>query len=249
MARALFKSWFVDFQPVRAKAEGRNPGLPHALAALFPDRLVETEHGEVPEGWRHGALSDFVQLNPEVWNKGTRPATIEYVDLSNTKWGRIEAIQSFVSVEAPSRAQRVLRPGDTVVGMVRPGNGSYAFIKRNGLTGSTGFAHLRPTRSEAAELVYLAATAAQNIEALAHHADGAAYPAVRPEIVAATSVAIAPPALISEFSENAAPLLSRISQCEEEAITLAGLRDTLIPKLVSGELRLKDAETFLERVL
>lgn len=51
MARALFKSWFVDFEPVRAKAEGRDPGLPSALADLFPDRLVESELGEIPEGW------------------------------------------------------------------------------------------------------------------------------------------------------------------------------------------------------
>ena len=51
MARALFKSWFVDFDPVRAKAEGRDPGLPKPLADLFPDRFVDSELGEIPEGW------------------------------------------------------------------------------------------------------------------------------------------------------------------------------------------------------
>ena len=62
MARALFKAWFVDFEPVRAKAEGRDPGLPPHLADLFPDRLVETEHGEVPEGWEVKPLSEIANF-------------------------------------------------------------------------------------------------------------------------------------------------------------------------------------------
>ena len=58
MARALFKSWFVDFDPVRAKAEGRDPGLPKPLADLFPDRFEDSELGEIPEGWEVSALGD-----------------------------------------------------------------------------------------------------------------------------------------------------------------------------------------------
>ncbi len=61
MARALFKSWFVDFDPVRAKAEGRDPGLPKPLADLFPDRLVDSELGEIPEGWEVGTLGDVAE--------------------------------------------------------------------------------------------------------------------------------------------------------------------------------------------
>ncbi|MCE2903232.1 MAG: restriction endonuclease subunit S, partial [Gemmatimonadetes bacterium] len=87
MARALFKSWFVDFDPVRAKAEGRDPGLPKPIADLFPDRLVDSELGEIPEGWEVGTLADLSALNPEVWARRSRPAEINYVDLANTKWG------------------------------------------------------------------------------------------------------------------------------------------------------------------
>src|SRR6266850_4457390 len=64
MARALFKSWFVDFDPVRAKAEGRDPGLPKPLADLFPARLVDSELGEIPEGWEVAPLSECVDVNP-----------------------------------------------------------------------------------------------------------------------------------------------------------------------------------------
>src|SRR5690606_37529115 len=119
MARTLFKSWFVDFDPVRAKAEGRDPGLPKPLANLFPARLVDCDLSAMPEGWEVGPLADVSTLNPEVWSRQTRPPKIKYVDLSNTKWGRIASATVYESADAPSRAQRVLRPGDTIVGTVR----------------------------------------------------------------------------------------------------------------------------------
>ena len=62
MARALFKSWFVDFDPVRAKAEGRDPGLPKPLADLFPDSFEDSELGEIPEGWEVNALGDCIDV-------------------------------------------------------------------------------------------------------------------------------------------------------------------------------------------
>jgi type I restriction enzyme S subunit len=248
MARALFKSWFVDFDPVLAKAEGRDPGLPQPLADLFPARLVDSELGEIPEGWEAATLADVSALNPEVWSKQTRPPEINYIDLSNTKWGRIESTTAYNSTGAPSRAQRVLRPGDTIVGAVRPGNGSFAFIAEDGLTGSTGFAALRPNTTQHAEFVYLAATAADNIDTLAHLADGAAYPAVRSDVVAATPIVRPSDEMFAWFSRAVGPLLARIAQNERESRTLAALREALVPKLISGELRIEDAERFLERV-
>src|SRR5690554_890138 len=117
MARALFKDWFVDFGPVRAKMEGREPYLPADLWQLFPDRL--DDEGK-PEGWRSATLASFASLNPESWTKKNAPDDIRYVDLSNTKQGNIEGTARMPWSEAPSRAQRILRPGDTIVGTVRP---------------------------------------------------------------------------------------------------------------------------------
>ena len=263
MARALFKSWFVDFlpvranmearnrkartqtgDPIRAKAEGRDPGLPKPLADLFPDAFEDSELGEIPKWWGVGTLSDVASLNPESWSKETCPEVINYIDLSNVKWGSIDAVVGYTQEDAPSRAQRVLRSGDTIVGTVRPGNGSYAFINADGLTGSTGFAVLRPHRSEYAQFIYLAATAAENIEVLAHLADGGAYPAVRPDIVIATPIIRPRDKVLARFSIFSDSLLARIAQNERESRTLATLRDTLLPKLISGELRVKDAERF-----
>ena len=255
IARALFKAWFVDFEPVRAKLEGRWQrgqsllGLPAHLYDLFPERLAESEFGEIPEGWQTASISEYSSLNPESWTKRTRPGEIRYLDLSNTKWGRVESVTNYGTDDAPSRAQRVLRPLDTIVGTVRPGNGSYALIADEGLTGSTGFAVLRPLRRECSELVYLAATAHENIERLSNLADGGAYPAVRPEIVSATQVPRVSGELINEFSRQVSPMLAGIADNERTSRSLAQLRDTLLPKLISGELRVRDAERIVGAVV
>jgi type I restriction enzyme S subunit len=217
------------------------PGLPAHFHDLFPDRLVDSEMGEIPQGWDAATLDCVAVLNPEIWTKKTRPAEIRYVDLSNTKWGRIEAVTPYSAIDAPSRAQRVLKVGDTIVGTVRPGNGSYALICESGLTGSTGFAVLRPKSVTFREYVYLAVTRRDNIEALAHLADGGAYPAVRPEVVAATPCVVPSDSVLSAFSQIAGSYLQKIANNEQVSRTLAALRDALLPKLISGELRIRDA--------
>jgi type I restriction enzyme, S subunit len=238
MARALFKSWFVDFDPVRARVHGRDPAMSKHLADLFPGSFENSGLGKVPKGWEPATLSDFCLVNSEAWSKESRPNRIKYVDLSNTKWGRIEAINDYDQQDAPSRAQRVLRLRDTIVGTVRPANGSYAFIAQDGLTASTGFAVLRPVKAEYAEFAYLAASAPDNIDRLGHLADGAAYPAIHPEVVAAAKVVKPPDNIMQKFSEIAGPLLAKIASNDHEAHSLATQRDVLLPKLISGELRL-----------
>ena len=247
-ARALFKSWFVDFDPVRAKIEGRDTGLPQDIADLFPDRLVDSEMDEIPEGWCASTLADVALLNPESWSNRNAPDRILYVDLANTKWGYIDDIQIYTWAEAPSRGRRVLRRGDTIVGTVRPGNGSFSLIDRDGLTGSTGFAVLRPKTATEREIVWCAATSYDAIERLAHLADGGAYPAVRPRAVLDTVVVLPDTRVRLAFSSLAAPLVNRLQENQREARTLAALRDVLLPELIAGEIRVPDAEMAVESV-
>ena len=271
MARALFKSWFVDFDPVHAKAALKQHALGHHSAHsgepnsngslpaaewtverarvyldamdpqiidLFPDRMESSELGGIPEDWEVKTLADTADVNPESWSRANIPDRIEYVDLANTKWGVIESTQYLVSTEAPSRAKRVLRAGDTIVGTVRPGNGSYSFIGHDGLTGSSGFAVLRPFKPRFREFVYFAVTAPENVNRLAHRADGAAYPAVRPENVSETQIAIPArhSAPVLSFSVVAGRILDRMEAIKTELRSLAAQRDALLPKLISGEL-------------
>ncbi len=247
MARALFKSWFVDFDPVHAKMEGRQPaGMDEQTAALFPDSFEDSPLGEIPAGWGIGTLADYTDLNPESWSRNTAPSQITYVDLANTKWGRIEATQEYVWEDAPSRAQRILRPGDTIVGTVRPGNGSFSLVAEEGLTGSTGFAVLRPYKAIYQEFVYLTATSPENIERLSRLADGAAYPAVRPGVLSATQSLQSNEILIERFSAIVRSLMSKISASRKETSTLAAIRDALLPKLLSGEVRVAEVEEIVE---
>lgn len=242
IAQALFKSWFVDFDPVRAKMEGRAPeGMDEATAALFPDGLEESEL--VPRGWRVGTLNDLSDLNPESWTAKNHPDSVAYVDLTNAKNNEIASTTDFAFDEAPSRARRVLRAGDTIIGTVRPGNRSFAFINApaSNLTASTGFAVLRPSEVANTEFVYLAATQDASIEHLTHVADGGAYPAVRPDVVSGLHTVVPDVRILSAFHLVAAPLLATISANQLQAQTLATLRDTLLPRLISGQLRLPEA--------
>ena len=240
MAQALFKSWFVDFDPVHANAGTRAATLPAELQALFPSTFTDTPQGPVPEGWRMGTIAEFANLNPESWTAKKHPETVAYIDLANAKDNVIADIAEFEFGDAPSRARRVLRDGDTIVGTVRPGNRSFAFIQDavSNLTGSTGFAVLRPKHQINTAFIYLAATNDSAIDHLTHVADGGAYPAVRPEVVANLSCVCPSLKVLAAFNSVAAELLEKISKNHQQAQTLATLRDTLLPRLISGQLRL-----------
>jgi type I restriction enzyme S subunit len=246
IAQALFKSWFVDFDPVHAKQQGRAPeGMSDATAALFPDSFEESELGLVPKGWQVRTLSNLAALNPESWTVKKHPDTLAYIDLANAKNNEIASVTYYPFDEAPSRARRVLRNGDTIIGTVRPGNRSFAFIHEpaENLTASTGFAVLRPNMIRNTEFVYLAATQDSSIEHLAHVADGGAYPAVRPEVVAGIQCILPSNEVMQIFHNITAPLLASIAESQQQAQTLATLRDTLLPRLISGQLRLPDDNT------
>lgn len=270
MAQAIFKSWFVDFDPVKAKIaaieQGQDPlraamraisgktdaeldQMPRehhdqlaATAALFPEAMEESELGVIPKGWSSGALADLCDLNPESWSAKNLPDVVRYVDLANAKSGEIVEVQSIGNEDIPSRARRILRHGDTIVGTVRPGNRSFALVGEALLTGSTGFAVLRPRASHWLEFVYLVATSETNIERLAHLADGGAYPAVRPEIVVQEGVVLPTQSVAKAFNQNVQPLFAQILAHRESANFLAELRDTLLPKLLSGELSVVDTK-------
>ncbi len=246
IAQALFKSWFVDFDPVRAKSQGLPPeGMDEATAALFPDSFEESALGLVPKGWQTGTIETLADLNPESWSAKKHPDRIQYIDLANTKANQIDGITEFSFDEAPSRARRALRVGDVIVGTVRPGNRSFARIAQDivGLTGSTGFAVLRSRHEFDQALVYIAATRDEAIDRLAHLADGGAYPAVRPEVVGSTPLVVPPREVRIAFGEVANALFANIGANQERARLLTDLRDTLLPRLISGQLRLPTVES------
>ena len=252
IAQALFKSWFVDFDPVRAKMEGRTPeGMDEATAALFPDGLETSELEEVPRGWRVGTVASVALLNAKSLSPRNPPPEINYLDLAGVKANVFDVPQCYSFADAPSRARRVLQEGDCIVGTVRPGNRSFGFIAtaQNHLIGSTGFAVLSPKQHWMTAFTYLCATRDESIDRLASLADGGAYPAVRPDVVASTPCTLPPDEVMKVFDGAARPLLDAIGANSEQAQTLSTLRDTLLPRLISGQLRLPEAQAATEAAL
>ena len=255
MARALFKAWFVDFEPVRAKLEGRwqrgqsLPGLPAHLYDLFPDRLVESELGEIPEGWEYTRASQLIEFNPsEPLRKGAEAPYIEMAALPTSgSWPE-------PTVSRPFGSGMRFRNGDTLLARITPclENGKTAFVQclpddAVGW-GSTEYIVMRSKASVPPEFGYLLARdAAFREQAIRSMTGTSGRQRVQADSVAAFKIA-APTneAVWNAFSRVVAPAFKSIKANAEAIATLAQLRDTLLPRLISGELRVPDAEAFLK---
>ncbi|MFN7290174.1 MAG: restriction endonuclease subunit S [Pirellula sp.] len=239
MARALFQSWFVDFDPVRAKLDGRIPtGLDQETAALFPSHFEHGEYGLLPVGWCHSTIEELCNINSWTLSKKDDFKTLQYVEISEVSRGNIANIVTYTRGEEPSRARRRLRHGDTVISTVRPDRGSFflALYPPENRVASTGFAVLTPTKAPWT-FIHAAMTQQDVSDYLGQMADGGAYPAVRPEVVGAMKVAAPCDAkLLKAFHSYCKPLYEQSDAIRAESRTLATLRDTMLPKLLSGEL-------------
>ena len=239
MARALFQSWFVDFDPVRAKLDGREPvGLDSDTAAFFPEHFDHGEHDMLPVDWGLAAIEEVCAINAWTLGKYDDLETLEYVEISEVSRGNIANIANYQRGEEPSRARRRLRHGDTVLSTVRPDRGSY-FLSLNppkNRVCSTGFAVLTPSKVPWSFL-HVALTLPEVSDHLGQMADGGAYPAVRPEVIGAIQVSLPKnPKVLEAFHRTCAPLIEQAEANRTQSRTLATLRDTLLPKLLSGEL-------------
>jgi restriction endonuclease S subunit/predicted nucleotidyltransferase len=248
IARALFKSWFVDFDPVRAKAEGRDPGLPQPLADLFPDSFEDSELGEIPEGWRVAPLPDVIDVNPpRVLRKGIEAP---YLDMANMPTRGHSP--NDVTRRTFGSGMRFMN-GDTLVARITPclENGKTAFVDflEAGKVGwgSTEYIVLRPKAPLPEEFAYCLARAPEFRDfAIQSMTGSSGRQRVPAEALAHFRVVAAPKPIAELFGRLIKPLFERASTASKEGRTLSALRDTLLPKLISGQLRLRDAERLLK---
>ena len=242
MARALFKSWFVDFEPVRAKMEGRDTGLPPEVAALFPDRLVASELGEIPEGWGFGTFGDIVTRLRENENPATSPDMIfSHFSIPAYDEGRTPKRESGGSIK--STKSRVLQ--DTVLlSKLNPE------IERIWLADvapderaicSTEFLVLKAKPPFQSSYVYCLALSPffrQQVESLVTGTSKSHQRAPANAILALPVLMPLPHARVVEtFEMSASELLRRSMTLRQESLALAAQRDVLLPGLVSGEAR------------
>jgi type I restriction enzyme S subunit len=237
IARTLFRSWFVDFDPVRTKADGRQPeGMDAETAALFSDRFVDSDLGPIPEGWEVRSIDDVADVNRSSLKTSDQWESLRYVDISSTKEGNISEVIEYERGQEPSRAKRRLHHGDTVLSTVRPDRRSYflALNPPSDLIASTGFAVLSPDTVPWSYL-HSALTRNEVFETLGNLADGGAYPAIRPGVIGSLPVAVPDnPVVLDSYHRFAGPFYELAAQNRQEALTLAELRDTLCPMLLLG---------------
>jgi type I restriction enzyme S subunit len=244
MARALFKSWFVDFDPVRAKAEGRDPGLPKHIADLFPDSFEDSELGEIPTGWTAVHLPDVIEVNPgRTIKKGD---VAPYLDMANMPTRGHSPDHVF---DRAFGSGMRFKNGDTLVARITPclENGKTAYVdflldEQIGW-GSTEYIVLRPKPPLPLEFAYCLARSSRFREFAIQSMTGSSGRQRVPAESLYHYLLVTPsPEIAEHFGHVAGALLSRASNSARESRALAAVRDSLLPKLVSGEIRIKNPE-------
>ena len=250
MARAIFKSWFVDFEPVHAKAEGHDPGLPKHVADLFSDCFEDSELGEIPVGWEVRPLRDLASY----LSRGIGPCYVEAGGISvlNQKCIRDRRVDfSRARRHDPIKKSiegRTLRLLDILVNST--GVGTLGRIAQLWNLPEKAIIDSHVTVIRAAKDVdpwFLGISLIGREADIEVLAEGSTGQTELSRTRLGELICLVPSLeLQASFGNLVEPLFSRLSVNEQASITFAGLRETLLPKLISGELRVKDAARFVE---
>ena len=238
IARAIFQSWFVGFEPVWAKKEGRQPaGMEAETAALFPDDFEESELGPIPEGWAVGTL-EVVANNVRSSVVPEDVQGVPYVGLEHMPrrsialagWGQTDEVESL---------KMSFATGDTLFGKLRPYFHKVVIAPTDGVC-SSEILVVRPNRRTCREFVLLHLSSAEIIKFTTALSTGTRMPRTSWSDITTYRIALPPENLLHRFSEITRPLIDRVVAHGEESRTISDLRDLLLPKLLSGELRIPD---------
>ena len=246
MAKALFKSWFVDFDPVRAKAEGRPTGLPAEISDLFPDSFEDSELGEIPSGWEVKALDEIAHfLNGLALQKfppEDGAATLPVIKIAQLRKGDSSGADR-CSTSVP--AEYVVRNGDLLFSW----SGSLAVDIWSGGDGALN-QHLFKVTSKTHGKWFFYQWVKHHLPVFQEIAQGKATTMghIQRHHLAEAKTLIPTPSLLAAMDSVFAPLLDRAFGLRRQSSELSSVRDTLLPKLISGEIRIPDAEKMLEEV-
>lgn len=239
MARALFKSWFVDFRPVRAKAEGRDPDLPGFLVDLFPDRLVGSELGQIPEGWEVKGLDQVARfVNGLALQKypPTGGRSLPVIKIAQLRSGRADGADR---ASADLDPDYIVADGDILFSW----SGSLECVLWAGGTGALNQHLFKVTSSNYPRwLCYFAVH--HHLDDFRQIAAGKATTMghIQRHHLSRAKIAVPAKSISREIDELVSPLFESLWERKVESRTLATLRDALLPKLISGQLPIRDAE-------
>ena len=244
MVQALFKSWFVDFEPVRAKMEDLDTDLPTPIADLFPDRFADSERGKIPEGWKAGRLADIAiaprrNVDPASLDDETPYIGLEHMprrSIALTAWEKSRKVMSNKSI---------FKKGEVLFGKLRPYFHKVGVAPINGIC-STDIVVIASKSIGWSAFVLACVSSAEFIGYTNQSSTGTKMPRTNWTTMGDYRICL-PAALVVEAFQNAMqPMLEQIIANVHESRTLAALRDTLLPKLISGGIRLRDAATQVE---
>ncbi|HFO1381781.1 restriction endonuclease subunit S [Pseudomonas aeruginosa] len=242
IAQALFKSWFVDFDPVRAKAEGRQPeGMDATTAALFPDSFEESEMGLVPKGWSHSTVGLSFVLT-----MGQSPPGDTYNEVGEglpfyqgrTDFGFRFPKQRIFCTEPT----RLAGAGDTLVSVRAPVGDVNIALEACAL--GRGVAGLRHPEGHQSFVFYAVRCLKPHFEM--YDGEGTVFGSINKKDFQSLPVVVPTTEVLSAFEVVVAPLDAAVENNEQKLRSLTQLRDTLLPRLISGQLRLPEAEALLE---
>ena len=252
MARALFKSWFVDFDPVRAKTEGRDLGLPQSIADLFPDSFDEAEPGAIPRGWHHGSVGD---LCTAIYSGGT-PSTQEpdywdgalpWLSSGETRMKFITDTEKRITPAAVEHSStRLAPPMSTVIASAGQGNtrGQTSLLAIDSYVNQSVVVLVAdPNASSPYHLFFDLERRYQEFRRVSdgHSSRGS----LTTKLLAGLPSVLPAASVVSVFDSIARPSVGRAVANLRESAALASLRDALLPRLLSGELRVEDPDRFL----
>jgi type I restriction enzyme, S subunit len=257
IAQALFKSWFVDFDPVRAKMAGRTPeGMDEATAALFPDALEETELGLVPKGWTIRTMADVSTVGigktpprkEQHWFSES-PSDVRWVSIRDMGAAGVYAAETseFLTTDAVEKFNVRRVPDNTVLMSFKMTIGRVA-ITDGEMTTNEAIAHfkLEPGAPITSEFIYLHLKQFDfsKLSSTSSIADAVNSKTVREIPILVPSIEV-----LRAFQDQVGVLFSALKNSEQHAQSIAQLRDALLPRLISGQLRLPEAQAQLEHAL
>ncbi|MBK5303667.1 MULTISPECIES: restriction endonuclease subunit S [Gammaproteobacteria] len=249
IAQALFKSWFVDFDPVRAKAEGLEPeGMDAATAALFPDSFEESELGLVPSGWQMATLAECCE---RVESGGTPKRTVPTYWGGNIPWLTSGEVRNPIVFDTKEKisdlgmrnsSAKLWPKGTTVVAMYGATAGEVCLLAESSTANQACCALIPKSCSRA----FIFMCARREREALASKSSGSAQQNLNKGLVSNHPVLLAHTEVLNAFEDLVGAMLDGWIENERQSLTLAQLRDTLLPRLISGQMGLPEAEEMVE---
>ena len=254
LTRALFKSWFINFDPVRAKMEGRDSGLPKPLAELFPDRLVDSEIGAIPEGWELSQIGKEVDVSG-----GATPSTKELVywkegqhfwatpkDLSKLSSPVLLGTERKITDAGVEKISSGLLPIGTVLLSSRAPIGYLAITDVPTAVNQGFIAMVCKKRLTNLFVLYWCY---ENLDHIRGIAGGSTFSEISKKVFRPILVAAPSRKVLKAYESLARPLHNGVVANTKENSSLTQIRDVLLPKLISGEIRLRDAERIVETAI